>query len=175
MRPLHLDLALMKDEHFQQEHKYEIESGALRPVWFDDTGMPLAELGQMRSYFRESKNFPQLLVTQNSRFMQGVFLTVPQHVWTQRVANLELALQASRQGDAARRLIITESPTVDISLIAREQVNNAFLEKYEELMRRVKLDFQDYFPYHIKSTSAKVMLFEKMSELELVRYVLQRF
>jgi hypothetical protein len=165
----------MADERLQQEYHNEIYSGEIRAIQFDDISMPLLERGQLREYFREAKNFPQLLGTQNSRFMQQVFLSVPQHVWTQRVANLELALQSSRQGDTARRNIVTRPPTLGISLLAQDQLNNAFLEKYEELLHRVKLDVHDYFPYHIKSTSAKVMLFEKMSDLELVRYVLQRF
>lgn len=175
MRPIHLDLALMTDERLQQEYHNEIYAGKVHAIQFDDTSMPILERGQIQEYFKEAKNFPQLLGTQNSRFMQNVFLAVPQHVWTQRVANLELALQSSRQGDTARRHIVTRPPTLGISLLAQEQLNNAFLEKYEELMQKVKYEFHDYFPYHIKSTGAKVMLFEKMSDLELVRYVLQRF
>lgn len=133
------------------------------------------EVQMLREYFRIAKNLPDLLITQNHVSLQEAYKAVPRSVWTHRVTDLELALQSSRNSEKARREMVTRFPAENMPLWVTDLLNHAFSAKYEELILRVKNDFHDFFPYHISSTSPKIMVLEKMSDVELINCVMTRF
>lgn len=133
------------------------------------------EVKMMQRYFERVKNFPEYLVTHNNVSVQRAYLAVPQEVWMQRVLDLQQALQSFRNGEIARRSIVTQSPLEEVLPIVRNKLDKAFISKYEELMLRVKNDFEDFFPYSIDSTNPQLMVFKKMSRFELIEYVMRRF
>jgi hypothetical protein len=55
-----------------------------------------------------------------------------------------------------------------------EVVDAAFLNKYEELMGRVMNDFRDFFPYKVARSNQRIMIFEKLGQLDLIEYVMKR-
>lgn len=133
------------------------------------------EVKMLQQYFRIARNLPDLLVTQNQPALQEAYKSVPRNIWTYRVTDLELALQSSRNSEKARRDMVTRFPAENMPVWVTDLLNQAFVGKYEELLLRVKNDFQDFFPYHIASTSPKVMLLKKLSDVELIDCVMKRF
>jgi hypothetical protein len=133
------------------------------------------EVAMLQQYFRIAKNLPQLLVTQNQPALQEAYRSVSRSIWTQRVTDLELALQSSRNSEKARRDMVTRFPAENMPLWVTDLLNHAFTAKYEELILRVKHDFNDFFPYHIASTSPKIMVLEKMTDIQLINCVMTRF
>lgn len=128
---------------------------------------------QMKKYFDMAKYFPKYLITQNQPSMKKAFAMVPAAIWAERIYDLQEALQLSCASDLQRRNIITARPsgmtdTVDHAL------DIAFLGKYEELMERVLYDFEDFFPYTVSRSNRDLFVFEKMSNMRIVEYVLER-
>lgn len=133
------------------------------------------EVGMLQQYFRVAKALPNTLVTQNHASLQEAFKSVPRSIWVNRVVDLELALQSSRNSEQARRSLVTRFPAENMPPWVTDLLDHAFLTKYEELILRVKHDFNDFFPYHIAATNPKVMLLTKMSDKELINCVMTRF
>jgi hypothetical protein len=133
------------------------------------------EVAMLQQYFSIAKKLPNTLVTQNHISLQEAYTTVPGDIWMNRVVDLELALQSSRNSEQARRNIVTRFPADNMAPWVTDLLDRAFLLKYEELIKRVKYDFNDFFPYHIAATNPKVMLLTKMSDTELINCVMTRF
>lgn len=133
------------------------------------------EIKMLQDYFRIAKRLPHTLVTQNHISLQEAFITVPYDIWTNRVVDLELALQSSRNSEMARRRMVTRFPADNMPPWVTDLLDQAFLKKYEELILRVKHDFNDFFPYHISATSPKVMMLTKMNDQDLINCVMTRF
>lgn len=133
------------------------------------------EIKMMQRYFEQVKHFPEQLVTHNNLRMQHAFVSVTQEVWMQRVLDLQQALQSFRNGEAARRRMVTQSPLPSVMTWLVEEVNDVFLLKYEEMMQHVLHNFQDFFPYSIEQATPQVMVFKKMGRFELIEYVMRKF
>lgn len=133
------------------------------------------EVKLLQEYFRIAKQLPQKLITQNNPAMQEAFKSVSRSIWTHRVTDLELALQSSRNSEKARREMVTRFPAENMPIWVTDLLNQAFVGKYEELILRVKNDFNDFFPYHISGTSPKIMVLDKMTDVELINCVMTRF
>jgi hypothetical protein len=133
------------------------------------------EVKMLQEYFRIAKHLPDRLITQNHPAMQEAYKSVSRNIWTHRVTDLELALQSSRNSEKARRDMVTRFPAENMPIWVTDLLNQAFMGKYEELILRVKNDFQDFFPYHIASTSPKIMVLNKMTNVELIDCVMKRF
>lgn len=132
-------------------------------------------LSDMQRYFEMSKKYPQLLVTQNDRKIREAYTAVSRNIWNYRIHDLEEALRCTGAAEQARRDVVTRNPVEMMPVWITDQLNEAFLQKYEELIPRVKNDFQDFFPYRISQTSPKLMIFEKMNQFELISCVMKRF
>lgn len=138
-----------------------------------DLGRP--QIKSMEEYFSLSKAFPQVLVTHNRASMQRAYTSVPHDIWTERLLDLQEALQSSRNGEWARRGIVTRHPAHDMAPCVTKLLDKAFLAKYEELLLRVTHDFKDFFPYRVACTSPQLMVFEKLTHFELIECVMNRF
>lgn len=133
------------------------------------------EVRMMQRYFKKVKDFPDFLVSHNNAFMQKAYLEVSQDSWMTRVLDLQQALQSFRNGEIARRRMVTQSPLENMSASVRANVDQAFVQKYEELMPRVLNDFNDFFPYAIDKINPQVTVFKKMGQFELIEYVMRQF
>lgn len=123
--------------------------------------------------FREIKEYPLLLVTHNTPSLKRLFDQVTRTVWHERITDMELALQEQMASDYYYRILLrkldsTGDPSLDRIL------NNAFMEKFEEIRLRVDNDFKGFFPYSIDHYDHRVMVFKKLEHLPLVKYVAHR-
>lgn len=135
-------------------------------------GLGLSDRVLMQRRFQTAAKAPRYLVSHNSGIVQSAYRSVPADVWGERCLDLTTALQASRSDAHTRRTLVTLSPA-GMSARVDQLVDIAFIEKYEQLMPRVLLDFEDFYPYKIHRTNEKLMVFARLSELELVEYVLR--
>lgn len=131
------------------------------------------EVLMMKDYFNKAHSFPKQLVTQNQSRMQKAFLSVPQDIWFERVVDLQDALQAYRLPDVKRRAMVA-GRSAGMSERIDQILDSAFLGKYEELIGRVLYDFDGFFPYAVSKVNQNLIVFEKMSALTLVEYVVKR-
>lgn len=128
---------------------------------------------QMKKYFDMAKCFPKYLITQNKPVMKKAFAMVPAAIWSERIYDLQEALQLSHASDWQRRVIVTARSSGMTDTVDRA-LDVAFLDKYEELMEKVLYQFDDFFPYAVSRTNRDLFVFEKMDSSQLVQYVLSR-
>lgn len=136
-------------------------------------GLGLTDHLAMKRYFDTAKCYPKLLITQNSPLMQHAYLMVPANVWSERILDLQDALQLSRSNEQSRRRMVLARGS-GMTAHVDEVLDRAFLQKYDELLLRVKNDLNDYFPYRVSRTNQKLMVFERLDQFELINYVLRR-
>ncbi|BAW19134.1 hypothetical protein [Ralstonia phage RP31] len=136
-------------------------------------GLGLTDHVTMKYYFDTVKPYPKHLVTQNHKVMQQAYVMVPADIWSERIIDLQDALQLTNANDWRRRQIVT-SHSAGMSAMVDEVLDAAFLAKYDELLARVTNDFRNLFPYKIARTNQKLMVFEKLDNMQLVEYVLKR-
>lgn len=146
----------------------------MQPIDISRTSLAQPEVMGLKKYFEIAKRFPAVLVTQNKGAMQQAYVMVPIDVWTERMIDLQNALQSSKTNTTMRRNLVTLR-SAGMSPLVDDVLDRAFLEKYDELMERIIYDFEDFFPYNVTATNQKSMIFEKMRDLELVQYVLKKF
>lgn len=131
------------------------------------------EIMSMKKYFDRAKYFPKVLVTQNKPKLQQAFALASADTWSSRLIGLEDALQTPKIPDRMRRSFLISS-SADTTDAVKKLLDEAFLEKYEELLFRVLYDFDDFFPYGITRANHQVIIFEKLDPLSLTKHVLSR-
>ena len=131
------------------------------------------EIMSMKKYFDTAKHFPKYLITQNKPVMKKAFEIVPAAIWADRVCSLQDALWYTRGNDLERRIIITTTPS-GMTTSVDKVLDIAFLDKYEELMIKVLHDFKGFWPYEITRSNRDLLVFEKMNNMRMVEYVLER-
>ncbi len=127
---------------------------------------------EMLKLFNHANQLPKILVTQNSAVMQAAFMKVPQDVWMERLFDLQRALKANKTTEATRRFLVTARKS-DMLPYIDELLDRAFLGKYEELIEKVRYDYDGFFPYKVTKISKQLLIFEKLEYAELVEYVLK--
>lgn len=136
-------------------------------------GLDLSDHRLMREYFNTIKNYPKLLITQNNAIMQQAYLAVPANVWSERLIDLQNALQSTDSNDIRRRRMVT-AHGAGMSAHVDEVLDAAFLGKYDELLPKVTNDFRNLFPYKVARTNQKLIVFERLDQFQLINYVLRR-
>ncbi len=136
-------------------------------------GLGRQRLFTMQYYFTAAKNLPRTLVTANTPLMQRAYISVPAEIWWERVHDLQTALHLYRTEDGLR-MAIANGRLTGMSAEVDTLVDAAFAEKYDQLLSRVKHDFSNYFPYEIKRTNQKLMVFERLNDMQLIEHVLKQ-
>lgn len=139
----------------------------------DQLGLGVNKLMEMGDYFTEAASFPKYLVTHSGAVMQKAYPLVPASVWGEKVTDLTRALQRAHENPAVRRMLVTAHPA-EMTAEIDQLLDNAFLDKYDQLLGRVVNDFKDFFPYRVARSNQKLLVFERLDNLRLVEYVLQR-
>lgn len=131
------------------------------------------EIMSMKKHFEMAKRYPRFLITQNDAAMKKAFTMVPAEIWWERITDLQEALQLSGANDFQRRIIVTARSS-GMSEAVDDALDAAFVSKYEEVMEKVLYSFDDFFPYTVSRSNRELFVFEKMSSLRMVQYVLER-
>lgn len=126
---------------------------------------------ELISLFTKTKQLPKLLITHNTPEMNKAFYMVSQAIWMQRLDNLQLTLRNREVDEGTRRFMILSNENEMIEPL-NEMLSNAFLTKYEELALKAKYDFDNFFPYSVKSFNSKMVIFELMPSMLLTDYVI---
>lgn len=134
--------------------------------------LPRTDRTQLKLLFDTVLRFPKHLVTHNEKIMQRAYTLVPADIWGEKCMDLTQALQLSRGNELSRRQIITGRPA-GMTPMVDEIVDAAFSGKYDELMNRVRHDFEDFWPYRLARSNQKLMIFEKLSSMQLVEFVMK--
>ena len=147
----------------------------MEPFTVDSARLDLIrpEVMSMQKYFSMAKHFPKYLITQNGVMMKKAFTMVPAEIWWERITDLQEALQLSGANDFRRRIIVTARSS-GMSEEVDHALDLAFTNKYEEMMEKVLHSFNDFFPYTVSRSNRDLFIFEKMSNLRMVEYVLER-
>lgn len=120
--------------------------------------------------FNKANQLPKGLITQNSLLMQAAFTKVPQDVWMERLIDLQIALKTKKSTEANRRLLVTARKS-DMLPHVDQLLDQAFLQKYEELIEKVRYDFNGFFPYKVSLMNQQLLVFEKLEYSELLTYI----
>lgn len=135
------------------------------------SGDMLPEHKVMLQLFSKAAKLPQVLFTQNSIAMQSAFMKVSQSVWMERLNDLQTALQARNTTEGVRRFLVI-CRNNNLRPRTEELLNAVFLQKYDELIDKVKYDYDGFFPYRITKMNQKLLVFEKLTHSELIEYIL---